>query len=73
MKKLYCVICGKFRNVEKLKIPYLLEKTLVLSIICSKCENEDEKLFKRRQNWDIKDSWFNWKYKITLKIWLKKT
>ena len=73
MKKLYCVICGKLRNVEKPKIPYLLEKTLVLSIICSKCENEDEQLFKRRQNWDIKDSWFNWKYKITLKIWLKKT
>ena len=24
-------------------------------------------------NWDIKDSWFNWKYIITLKIWLKKT
>ena len=73
MKKLYCVICGKYRNVEKPTIPYLLEKTLVLSIICSKCKNEDEKLFKRRQKWDIKDSWFNWIYKITLKIWLKKT
>ena len=24
---------------------YLLEKILVFSIICSKCENEDEKLF----------------------------
>ena len=24
-------------------------------------------------NWDIKNSWFNWKYIITLKIWLKKT
>ena len=46
MKKLYCVNCGKYRNVEKPKISYLLEKSLVLSIICSKCKNEDEKLIK---------------------------
>ena len=43
MKKFYCVICGKYRKLEKPKISYLLEKTLVLSIICSKCKNEDEK------------------------------
>ena len=30
MKKLYCVICGKYRKFEKPEIPYLLEKTLVL-------------------------------------------
>ena len=46
MKKFYCVICGKYRKFEKPKISYLLEKTLVLSIICSTCKNEDEKLFK---------------------------
>ena len=45
MKKLYCVICGKCRKFEILKISYLLGKTLVLSIICSKCKNEDGKLF----------------------------
>ena len=45
MKKLYCVICGKYRKFEKPKISYLLEKTLVLSIFCSKCKNEDEKIF----------------------------
>ena len=43
MKKLYCGICKKYRKFEKLKI-YLLEKTLVLSIICIKCKNEDEKI-----------------------------
>ena len=32
-KKLYCVICSKYRTFEKLKISYLLEKTLVLSFI----------------------------------------
>ena len=36
MKKLYCIICGKYRNFEKPKISYLVEKILVLSIVCSK-------------------------------------
>ena len=52
MKKLYCVICNKYRKFEKLKI-YLLEKTLVLSIICSKCKNEDEKIFKEEESIEI--------------------
>ena len=44
MKRLYCVICSKYGKLEKPKISYLLEKALVLSIICSKCKNEDEKI-----------------------------
>ena len=59
MKKLYCVICGKYRKFEKNKISCLLEKTLVLSIICSKCKNEGEKLFKEEESLNIKNSWFN--------------
>ena len=43
MKKIYCVICGEHRKLQKPKISYIFEKTLVLFIICSKCENEDEK------------------------------
>ena len=53
MKKLHCVICGKYRKCEKPKISYLLEKKLVLSIICSKCKNEDEKLFKEEESIEI--------------------
>ena len=53
MKKVYCVICGKFRKFEKPKISYLLKKTLVLSIISSKCKNEDEKLFKEEESIEI--------------------
>ena len=49
MKQLYCVICGKYRKSEKPKISSILEKTLVLSIICSKCKNEDEKIFKEEE------------------------
>ena len=71
MKKLYWVICGKYKKFEKSKISYVLEKTLFVSINCSKCKNEDEK--RRRFNWDIKNSWFTWKYAITLKMWQKKT
>ena len=42
MKKLYCIICGKYRKIKKPKISYVLEKILVLSIICGKCKNEDK-------------------------------
>ena len=33
MKKIYGVIYGKYRTFEKGKISYLLEKTLVISIL----------------------------------------
>ena len=51
MKKLYCFICSKYRKFEKPKISYILEKT-VLSIICSKCKNEDGKIFKEEESID---------------------
>ena len=73
MSKLYCVIYVKYRKFEKPKISYLLEKTLVLSIICSKCKNEDEKLFKEEESIEILKFFGLIKYIITLKIWLKKT
>ena len=39
MKKLHCVIWGKYKKFEKPKISYILERTLVLPIIFSKCKN----------------------------------
>ena len=53
MKKSYCIIFGKYRQFEKPKISYLLKKILVLSIICSKCKNEDEKLFNKEESIEI--------------------
>ena len=47
MKKICCIICGKYRKSEKPEISYLLKKILVLTIICSKCKNED--IFRRRK------------------------
>ena len=41
MENLCCVICGKHRKFEKPKISHLLDKTLGLSFIWSKCKNED--------------------------------
>ena len=55
MKKLHCVICGKYRKFEKAKISYIFKKKVVLSIICSKWKNEDKKnILRRRFKWDIK-------------------
>ena len=53
MKKFYCSICSKYKKFEKPKISNILEKTLVLSIICSKCQNEDEKMFKEEESIEI--------------------
>ena len=53
MKKLFCVICSKYKKFEKPEISYLLEKTLVLSIFCNKCKNEDEKSFKEEASIEI--------------------
>ena len=53
MKKLYCAICGKYRKSKNPKILYIFGKTLVLSIICSKCKNEDEKIFKEEESIEI--------------------
>ena len=69
MKKLCCVICSKYKKFEKPKISHLLEKTLVLSIICSKYQNEEEKIFKEEESIKI----LKILVIITLKIWLKKT
>ena len=50
MKKLYCVICGRYRKSEKPKISNIFEKRLVLSIICSKCIKENKKIFKEEES-----------------------
>ena len=53
MKKVYYVICSKHRKFEKPKMSYLLEKILVFSVVCSKCKNEDEKIFKEEELTEI--------------------
>ena len=43
MKKIYFVFCGQYRRLKE-------QKTLVLSIICSKGKNEDEKIFEEEES-----------------------
>ena len=50
MEKLNCNISGKYKKLEKPKISYLLEKTFVLSIICSQRKNEEVKIFKEEES-----------------------
>ena len=45
---------GKRRKYKSQKISYLFEKTLFLSIIWSKCGNEDEKIFKEEETIEIR-------------------
>ena len=60
MRKLCWVICTKYRKLERPKLSYLLEKTLVLSIICSNFKNEYETNVKGKTiNSNIKNSLFN--------------
>ena len=54
MKIINCVICANYRKFENLiKILYILEKTLVLSIICSKGRNEVGKISKEEESIEI--------------------
>ena len=53
MKNLYYVICANIENLKNIKMSCILERTLVLSIIRSRCKNEDEKLFKEEKPTEI--------------------
>ena len=50
---MYCIIWAKYKIFEKPKISYIFEKTLVLSVVCSKCKNDDEKKFKEEESIEI--------------------
>ena len=62
---------SKFKNPKNI----IQHQTLVFSIVCSKCKNEeDEKIFKEEESIEILKIIGSFKkYIITLKIWLKKT
>ena len=45
MAEVYCGICGKYGKFTTAIKAYFFGKTLVVSVICSKYENEGEKIF----------------------------
>ena len=48
MKKFCCIIVISIVNLKIRKYDTLQKKTLILCIICSKCENEDKKHLKKQ-------------------------
>ena len=48
MTNLCCVRRGKYRKLEKPKISYLSQKTVVLSIIWSKYKNDEKKYLRKK-------------------------
>ena len=48
MKKLYCVICAKYRKFEKPKISHILEKILVYYIIYSNVKMKMKKYLRKK-------------------------
>ena len=52
MKKLYCVICGKYRKFQNRKMPNIFGKT-VLSIICSRSRMKMKKYLKKDESIEI--------------------
>ena len=49
-EKIYCIKCNKYRKFKNLKLTYVFNKSLVLSIICHKCgSNNDTKLQKKKE------------------------
>ena len=53
MKKLYCVICGKYTKFEKPKISYLLEKMLVPLLFAVSAKMKIKKIFKGEESVEI--------------------
>ena len=47
------MICGKYRKFKNPKTASVFEKTIVLSLICSKCENKDDNIFKEKESMEI--------------------
>ena len=52
MKNKYCVICGNYRKFKILKY-HIFSKKHQFSVNCSKCENEDKKIFKEKESIEI--------------------
>ena len=53
MKKCIALVAVSIEILKNLKYHTSFEKTLVFSIICSKCKNEDERFFKDEESIEI--------------------
>ena len=49
MIKIYCIVSGKSGKFKIPKISYIFQKTLGISVVCSKGGNEYQKTFKGKE------------------------
>ena len=50
MRKIYGIKCEKHIQFKNVKIPYIQNKTLVLSTPCTKCGSKVNKIFKEEES-----------------------
>ena len=48
--KIFWVECNKFRKFVNPKVFYIIDKTLILIIICSKCDKNNVRIFKEEES-----------------------
>ena len=46
MTETYNINCEKYKKFKNLKILYIWNRTLVISISCAKCDSDNDKIFK---------------------------
>ena len=51
--KIYRVKYEKFRKLVNPNVSYVFDKTLVSFIICRKCGNNDERIFKEEERYGV--------------------
>ena len=61
----------KYKEYKKPKASYICDKTFPFLVFVKVWKWRWKNISRRRINWDIKSYWFNWKYIITLKTWVK--
>ena len=49
-EKIYCIMCNKYEKFKNPKISYIFNETLVLSIIYSKFDNNNDRIFKQEES-----------------------
>ena len=52
-KNIYFIVYYKYRTFTSPKISYVLKKKVGLPFICSKCNNDERKIFKEEESFDI--------------------
>ena len=53
IKKLDCVVCSKYRKIEKPKMSYLIKKKQQFLLLFAVSKNEEQKIFREEESIEI--------------------